>query len=167
MFKTTPDGVLLGLDFYGSSRDRNLFRGSALFLPMFVPTETVHLNYSKRISPKIGQWTTDDPNLIDRLAESIRAEAIPFLNAASTLQGVADFIQTMVIPSVNGCVNPHCQEALAYTLVKLNDVSGALAVLDQIQKALSKPTAPWELAMRARAQLIEEKLLPKPEVALA
>jgi len=35
------------------------------------------------------------------------------------------------------------------------------------QKVLSKSTIPWELALRARAQLMEEKLLLKPDVTLA
>ena len=166
LFKTTPDAVLVGLNFDGSSRDPKLFRGNALFLPMFVPTEMVHSNYSKRISPKIGQWDADDPNLIDCLTKTVRSDAIPFLNAVSTLPGMADFMRTMVVPNVQGYVNPHCQEALAYTLVKLKDVGGAMAMLHQIQKNLSKPTAPWELALKARVQVIEEKLLPNPEAAL-
>ena len=167
LFRTTPDDILLGLNFYGSSRDGRVFRVHAFFLPLFVPTEMIHFNYGKRLGSGGGKWNADEPNLIDALTTSIRNEAIPFFNAVSTLQGVVEFIRPMVVPGVGGYINPHCQEALAYTLVKLNDVSGALAMLEQIQKTLSKSTIPWELAMKARAQLIEEKLLPKPEVALA
>jgi len=167
IFKIRPGGILMGLHLGSSSRDGRIFRLNAFVLPLFVPTETIHFNYGKRIGSATGQWSADDPNLIEHLTESIRREAIPFLNTVSTLQGVAEFIRPMVVPNVNGYVNPHSQEALAYTLVQLNDVDGAMSILSQIQKSLSKSAVPWELAIRTRAQVIEEKLLPKPEAALA
>jgi hypothetical protein len=167
IFKIEPEGILLGLHFGSSSRDGRILRLNAFLLPLFVPTETIHFNYGKRIGSGTGQWNGDDPNLIDGLTESIRIEAIPFFKTVSTLQGVVEFIRPMVVPNANGYVNPHSQEALAYTLVKLNDVDGAMAMLNQIQKSLSKSAVPWELDIRTRTQLIEEKLLPKPEAALA
>ena len=167
LFKLTPEAILLGLCFDGSSRDSRLFRGNAFLLPLFVPTETIHFNYSKRITPKIGQWNADDPNLVDALTAAIRNEGIPFFDAVSTLKDAADFIRPMLVPNVSGYVNPHSQEALAYTLIKLNDVPGALAVLSQMQKTLTKSTVEWELAIAARARTVEQKLLESPATALA
>lgn len=158
LFKVTPDALLLGVIFDGSSRDRKLFRVHAFFLPLFVPTDTIRLNYSRRISLGSGQWDADDPNLIDSLTRAIRMDAIPFLNAMSTLREVADFIRPMVIPDVDGYVSPYYQEALAYVLVKLNDFRGALAMLHQLQSNLYKPTAEWEFAMLSRARVVERNL---------
>lgn len=166
LFTITSDALLEGIIFDRSSRDRNLFRVHAFFLPLFVPTKEIRLNYSKTISPKSGQWDANDLNLIESLKAAIHMEAVPFLSATSTLRLAAAFIRPMTIPDADGYVSPYCQEALAYILIRLNDIAGALEILCQLQTNLNNPTAVWEVAMITRAKLMKDKILDNYHVAL-
>ncbi len=164
VFKSPVDDVLRGL-YFESSADANCFYLSVFFMPLFVPTDAVSGTGGKRIGNALN-WRLDNPNLLADLRAAIHAEAIPFLDRVSTLAGVLDDLKA-TIERGRPRVNSHILEALAYTLIKAGDYSAALKALAEQQQLLEKATLPWVLELKARAELMEEKLLPKPEVALA
>ncbi|MGA3266092.1 MAG: hypothetical protein ABSE16_04640 [Verrucomicrobiota bacterium] len=164
VFKSPLEDFLCGLYFENTS-DANCFHLWVFFLPLFIPNDGVSFNYGKRIGNAVN-WRLDNPNLLVDLRAVIHCEAIPFLNSVSTLAGVLNFLKADVEMDRQR-VNPHTLEALACTLIKNGDYSPALEVLDELKQRFSKSTTPWVLELAARAGSVEEKLLPKPEVALA
>jgi hypothetical protein len=166
IFKSPIGDFLYAINFHGSDRNKTRFYTYVFVLPLYVPTEVIHFNYGERLMNAKSQWDADDPYLIESLIETIQKEAIPFFNKISMLQGVVEYIQPMVIPNSMGYINPHSQEALAYTLLKKNDIDDALNVLNQIQETLSASTLSWELKIKDRALLLRDKLMESPETAL-
>lgn len=67
---------LRGLSFQGSA-DAKWFYFSVFFLPLFVPTDTVHGTFGRRIG-KATNWNSDNPSLVQDLGRVIQCEAIPF-----------------------------------------------------------------------------------------
>jgi hypothetical protein len=55
-------------------------------------------------------------------------------------------------------VNPHCYEALAYTLVRAGETTAAVNVIDTLLKRVN-PTVVWENEIASRARLVRDKLL--------
>jgi hypothetical protein len=157
--------MLKGLYFDSSSHNRKGFYVEVFVLPLFVPTDMVYFNYGKRLSGAGAQWNARDPNLMNELVKSIQKDAIPFFDNVSTIQGVVEYVRPMAVPNAIGNVNLHSHEALAYTLIKANNIKDAFTVLNQIQETSSKSPAEWELEIKVRARLLQEKLLQSPEAA--
>jgi hypothetical protein len=164
VFKSPVGDFLHGL-FFENTSDANCFHFWVFFLPLFVPQEGVSFTHGDRIGNALN-WRLDNPNLLADLRAAIHGEAIPFLNNASTLAGAIDYLKAR-IESGRPRVNSHVLEALAYALIKAGDYSSALKALAEQQQLLEKATIPWVLELKARAEMMEEKLLPKPKVALA
>jgi hypothetical protein len=166
MFIPPVDDFLRGIYFENSS-GTNDFYLRVFFLPLFVPQDCVSFTHGPDRLRRNNRalWHADDPNLLENLRETIRDEAIPFLNSISTLDGVLNNLKAGV-DSDRPRVNSHILEALAYTLIKSGDYSSALTALAELKQRLDKSTTPWVVEQKARAQLIEEKLLQNPETAL-
>lgn len=165
IFTVTPQDVLLGLQFGGSSRDGRNFRLNAFFLPLYVLTDVIHFNYGKRINCIAGQWNADNPSLLGELDEAVKSEGVPFLNKVSTLPGVFDFLNAQ-IESNGERINPHTLEALACTFVKDMQYSTALRILNEQRQLLANATIHWMLDLRSRAQSMETILIEKPAMGL-
>jgi hypothetical protein len=159
-----PVGDILRGVFFFASVDANRFYLDEFFLPLFVPTDSVHGTYGKRIGNALN-WRADNPNLLEDMHKVIRNEAIPFLLNVSTLDGVLNYLKER-IESGRPRVNSHLLEALAYTFIKCGDYSFALEALAEQKQRLEGNAIPWVAAQYARTKLIEEKLLQNPEVAL-
>lgn len=156
--------ILCGLAF-GSSSDAKIFYVHKFLLPLYVPTEAVHVTFGERIRINGNEgWRSDDPNLIENLTDTIRRE-IPFFTNTSTITGALDFFKAD-IENGRPRVNSHELEALAYTFVKNGNYSSALESLADLKQRLQGDTIPWVVAQFNRAQLIEGKLLQNPEAAL-
>jgi hypothetical protein len=164
VFKTPVADVLHGL-YFERSADVSCFYVSVFFLPLFVPTDLVHGTYGKRIGNALD-WRLDNPSLLADLRVAIHVEGLPFLDSVATLAGVLHYLNA-VIERGRPRVNSHILEALAYTLIKAGDYSAALKALAEQQRLLDKATIPWVIELKARAELVQEKLLLKPKEALA
>jgi hypothetical protein len=164
VFKSPVDDFLRALYFENTS-DANYFHFHVFLMPLLVPHEHISFSYGDRIGNALN-WRLDNPNLLADLRAAIHGEAIPFLNKVSTVAGVIDYLRAD-IEIDRQRVNPHTLEALAYTLIKSGDYSFALKALEEIKQRFSKSTTSWVLELVVRAEMMEEKLLPKPEVALA
>jgi hypothetical protein len=168
MILKAPIGdILYALHFDGSDFDARAFYIEAFFMPFFAPTEFIYFTFGKRLGGEHGRWNADSPTITSELSKTVRAEAVPFFESNSTISGIVEFLRSQVIPNARGLVNPHCQEALAYTLAKMGNSAAALVVIDRMHEMLSKSSVGWELEIKARSQLMREKLLQGPEAAQA
>ena len=124
-------------------------------------------DYGDRIGNALN-WRLDNPDLLADLRAAIHGEAIPFLNNSirKPWLDLFDYLRADIDVDRER-VNPRTLEALAYTLIKSGDYSSALKTLDELNQRFSKSITPWVLELVARAKSVEQKLLPKPELALA
>ena len=159
-----PVGDILRGVFFFASVDANWFYLNEFFLPLFVPEDSVHGTYGKRIGNALN-WRADNPNLLEDMHKVMRNEAIPFLHTISTLDGVLNYLKKQ-IEIGRPRVNSHLLEALAYTFIKCGDYPSALEALAEQKQRLEGKTIPWVVAQYARTKLIEEKLLENSEAAL-
>lgn len=164
VFKSPADDFLRGL-FFENTSNANRFHLHVFFMPLLVPDDYVNLSYGKRIGDALN-WSLENPNLLTDLRAAIQREAISFLDNVSTLTGVLNYLKASV-EADRQRVNPHTLEALAYTLIKNGDYSSALKALDELNQRFNKSTTTWVLELVARAKSVEERILPKPEMALA
>jgi hypothetical protein len=73
-------------------------------------------------------------------------------------------LEPLTRPNDAGYVNPHCYEALAYTLVQAGETTAAANVIDTLLKR-ANPTVIWESEIASRSRIIRDKLTEKPEKA--
>jgi hypothetical protein len=164
LFKLPVDDFLHGLYFENTS-DAGCFHIWAFVLPLFPSCDVVSFNYGKRIGDA-HNWRLDNPNLLPDLGSAIHADGIPFLNSVSTPAGFINYLRAE-IDIDRQRVNPHTLEALAYALIKSAEYTCALDTLAELKQRFDKSTSPWVLEVKARAELVKEKLLQNPEAALA
>ncbi len=164
MFKSPVKDFLYGL-YFESSTDVESFYFSVSFLPLYVPNDSVHGTFGKRIG-RAANWNINNPKLLTDLTATVQNEALPFLDNVTTLTEIVNYLRTNV-DCDRPRVNSHVLEAYAYTLIKSGDYSSALESLVELKERLAASTIPWVMEQRNRAQLIEEKLLQNPEAALA
>ena len=164
VFQVPVEGLLRGL-YFESSVDADNFYLSVFFLPLFVPNDSVHDTFGKRIG-RDSNWRANNPNLLTDLTVAIQNEAIPFLDSVSTLIEVLNYLRKN-IDLGRPRVNSHVLEAYAYTLVESGDYASALESLGELKERLAASTIPWVMEQRNRAELVEGKILQNPEAALA
>lgn len=164
VFRSPADDFLRALYFENTS-DADCFHLWVFFLPFFPACDDVSFNFGYRIGDALN-WCLDNPNLLADLRTTISTEAIPFLNKVSTTAGIIDYFRSEINANTPR-VDPHTLEALAYTLIKTGDYSAALKTLEEFKPRFGKSTTPWVLELVARAESTKEKLLSKPETALA
>lgn len=164
MFQAPVEDFLRGL-YFESSADADRFYLSVFFMPLFVPDDSVHGTFGKRIG-RDSNWNANNPNLLADLTAAIQNEALPFLDNVATLTEVVNYLRTN-IDRGRPRVNSHVLEAYAYTLIKSGDYSSALESLAELKERLAASTIPWVMEQRNRAELVEGKLLQNPAAALA
>jgi len=161
MFIAPIARALRGFHFDPSAFSKQAFYVDMFFMPLCVPTKHVHFTFGHRV--KSG-WSADDPNLETKLTLAMQEE-VPFLAGLNTAIDVARALEPLTKTH-----NPHCHEAFAYTLLQAGEMPAALhaldtllALIDSVKRA--NPDVTWELEIAARALLIRDKLLDKPEDA--
>jgi len=164
MFKSPVGDIMYGISFE-SSQDAEWFYLWDFFLPLFVPNDSVHGTFGKRIGHDIN-WTINNPNLMADLSAAVYNEGLPFFDRISTLRGALDYLNGR-IESCGPRVNSHVLEAHAYGLIKIGDYSLARKSLTALIQMLKGDPIPWVIEQRNRALLIEQKLEQHPEFALA
>jgi hypothetical protein len=164
MFMIPLEHTLRGFHFDGSSFNKKSLYVDAFFMPLCVPTEHVHFTFGRRVRDKGGdRWNADDLNF-EAALESAMQEEVPFLARLRTAKDVSSALEPLTKPNDAGYVNPHCYEALAYTLVQAGETTAAANVIDTLLKRASSTVA-WESEIASRARLIRNKLLEGPEKA--
>jgi hypothetical protein len=156
--------TLKAFHFDGSSFDKKSFYVDIFFMPLCVPAEHIHFTFGRRVRDKASdRWNAGNPGFETTLTSAMQDD-LPFLVKLRTPSDVASALQPLTKPNEAGYVNPHCYEALAYTLLQAGKTSAASNVIDTLLKT-ANPTVIWECKIASRARLIRDKLLEKPEEA--
>ena len=163
MFLCPVGHILRGFCFDSSRFGKSAFHLQAFFMPLSVPYKHIHFTFGERIGRR--PWSIDDPNLEIALAKEAQ-ERVPFLAGLHTAKDIARALGPLTKPNASGYVNPHCLEALAYSLVRAGDTRGAFRVLAQLQQTID-PDVPWQQEVAERAAILEAKLLGNPADAEA
>jgi hypothetical protein len=163
IFKSPVGDFLYGL-YFESSADAEWFYFSVFFLPLYVPNDSVHGTFGKRIG-RAANWNINNPKLLTDLTAAVQSEALPFLDNVTTLTEIVNYLRAEV-DCDRPRVNSHVLEAYAYTLIKSCDYSAALEALAEQKQRLASSTVAWVIEQRNRALLIEHKLLEGPAAAL-
>ena len=150
--------VLRGLYFEGSSFDAQSFYLWAFFLPTFVPTKHVILNFGKRLRLPDGsdRWNATEPDLLTRLNEAAKQDALPFL---SRIQSTGDM--TAALTALTKAQDPYAQQAIAFAWALSRDIGRAEQELKQLLGLLDMKI-PWQRDMAERAEILKVKLLADP-----
>ena len=163
IFRYPIGDTLQGL-WFDRSADANCFYLSTFLLPLYVPREFFGVSHGNRIGHAVN-WRADNPNLSVDISEAVCHEAIPFLDTISTADGLLNYLK-MEVDNKKPHVNSNQLEDLAYALIMNGDYTAALEALAEQRQRLENSTIDWVVEQRNRAQLMEEKLLNSPEIAL-
>lgn len=158
--------TLKGFHFDGSNFGKTSFYVNAFFMPLYVPAKEIHFTFGRRVRDQGGdRWDMQMPHLESILENAMQEEA-KFLRELRTPQDVARALEPLTKPNNIGYVNPHCYEALAYTLAKAGDTASALNVIEILSKC-ANPSVGWEAEISSRASLIGTALREDPDAAYA
>jgi len=154
--------VLRGFCCDDSGFDPKKFTVWAFFLPLYVPRQYLSFNMGFRLKDVRGcdrWWKIDDPRLGEELLACIQQQGLPFLEAVKQPCDVVTAIQRLGIDS-----NVYNLEAMAYSLVMIDDVVAAQQALERLTKLLDT-SVPWQAEMKTRAMELARKLDIDPQEA--
>jgi hypothetical protein len=158
--------ILKALYFEHSVSDKDRFYLWVFFIPLCVPTQHVTLSLGRRIGGKDQRWDFKDPRLVEKIALSIKSDALPFLKCVQEPHEAARFAL-----SVGGAAkSPFAQQANAYLLVQAGETNEAFKSLDELLDLLNVAEefdVPWPREMVARAQRLKALLHKIPAAAVA
>ena len=149
--------VIRGIHFEGSNFDQQSFFANVFFQPLCVPCNHLHFTFGFRLRNMDGidGWSSDEPDLIEKLSEAIAAKAMPFLDDVATLKGAARAAEAMQ------STNPHVLEAAAHCRVLSGDLEAALASLRTLGLSVDLEVA-WQAEIASRANLVKELVTSDP-----
>jgi hypothetical protein len=134
------DLILRGFVFEGSDFDRSVLRVTAFLLPLYVPTDNVHMTFGNRLGGPANFWTfagVDEDVAMESIREHVRDEGMKFLDRARTPGGFADWLSRKSADSAN----PNVHEAIAYSLVLDGRTDEAHRSLAQARRRIAEAGA--------------------------
>ena len=146
--------LLRGIYFEPSAADKRSFYVTVFALPLFVPTEHIYFNLGERIGIS---WNADDTDLLPELTESLKREALPFLNSMGNLEGLTEAL-------IHNSPDARTQQAIAYGLAVKGDIEQALVALDLLILSL-EVEFPWQQNIKDQAQALRTALTENPSLA--
>jgi len=152
--------ILRGFCCDGSSFDPSIFTVTVFVLPLYVPTTHLHFNMGNRLKDERGcdkWWNIQEPDLANKLLNSIQREGLPFLDGVRQPSQMVALVERLP-----GNTNPHSLEAIAYSLAMADDYVAAETALDRLVKALDVKIG-WQAEMMERAKQLGEKLNTDPQ----
>lgn len=162
MFVVPVSHTLRGFHFDPSGFSAKKFYVNMFFMPLYVPARHLHFTFGHRVG---HMWDAEEKDLDANLRSAMQKDA-PFLRRLQTPMDVADALKPLTTPDrATGYVNPHCYEALAYSLARAGKTGAASKVIGKLLNS-ANPTVEWETEIRSRARLISELLSQDLELAL-
>lgn len=158
--------VLRGFWFDPSAFDKTSFYVTAFFLPTYVPHDVLALTLGRpvRDSKSSDRWSFSAGNTEEELVLSMAPHA-ERLRSLRTAEDVVEAFKEYTTPNEQGLVNPHCYEALAYTLIQAGRYKRALEVSEKLLERADLKI-PWQRGIVDRVQLIRTKLAADPGDAI-
>ena len=162
MFVVPLGHTLRGFHFDPSGFSAKKFYVNMFFMPLYVPARHLHFTFGHRVG---HMWDAEEEGLDANLGSAMQKDA-PFLRSLRTPIDVADALKPLTTRDrTTDYINPHCYEALAYSLVRAGKTGAALKVIGKLLNS-ANPTVEWETEIRSRARLISELLSQNLELAL-
>jgi hypothetical protein len=161
MFFSPVRHILRGFCFESSRFDKKEFYVNRFFMPLFVPHKHVHFTFGARIGQ--GGWKADEPDLETALSTEMQKE-VPYLAGLRTAEDVVSSLERLIKPNPRGYINPHCLEALAFSLLQAGELTRAANALDKILN-LVESAVPWQREIAQRAEILKSKLEANPAEA--
>jgi hypothetical protein len=118
--------------------------------PLFVPSDVIFFNLGWRLGGNARVWNTDAPQARDEIIEEIRGSAVPFLEAAESIDGLIGTLRKL-----DKAGDPIVRQALGYAYALKGDA-------DRCSRELAKLTAgldtsiPWVQRMSEQAKGLVE-----------
>lgn len=140
-----------------SGFDRTEFTVWAFVVPLYVPTETLHLTFGFRLADERGcgiWWNISDPEVREKLLAKIREQGLPYLMPINTPR---DFIIALERRGMYDSYNPHVREAIAYSYILDGDARAADDALETWPEKLNT-SIQWQQEILERVRLIRAKL---------
>jgi len=160
LYASPLNHVLRAFHFDSSAFDKETFYVTVFYLPLYVPSSHIHLGFGERLRSSKGQaWNLSDPRLGEELLACIQQQGLPFLEAVKQPCDVVTAIQRLGIDS-----NVYNLEAMAYSLVMIDNVVAAQQALERLTKLLDT-SVPWQAEMKTRAMELARKLDIDPQEA--
>jgi hypothetical protein len=162
----TPVGhVLQALFIESRSADDGTGFVWRFILPLYVPTRHVHFTIGgERLSGPDGQvWDFNRGETVALLKRVVVGVALPYFETTATEGGLREELFQI---AARASSNPHCLEALAYTLIRQNEHSRAVEIIERL-RTTQEAGRPWEREIAERAALIGLLLARSPSEAYA
>lgn len=157
MISIPMGSTLRGFHFEPSSFNKNTFYVDMFFMPLYVPAKHVHFTFGHRVRRPNSDWNSEQNDLEEVLKSEMKKE-MPFLLQLEDRKELVRALRGKVTPDKKGYVNPHCYEALSYTLILLSELHEAAHLLDTLLEDVNAKVL-WEEEIAVRARLIRAKLL--------
>lgn len=166
LFVETPIGDMLnGFAFDDSSYDTNWVRVYALILPLYVPTQFLHLGFSLVIGGPNKTWDFQTEGIEQTLTQTMQNEGLLYLSRFDTpIKLAKDLAECKKAPE-----NLHVMEAVAYSLAVSEKWLEADEALARFLRRLERVEEHNEstIDMKQRAELLHTLIMDNPEQALA
>jgi hypothetical protein len=152
-------GMLRAIHFDPSAFSKEDFYVQTITMPLCVPADHLSLMFGDRLrhprSP-LG-WASTLPDLIEMLLDSIKSQALPFLDS---IQSANDF----AIMARKSWDNPHAPKQVAFVLARDGQYERAIRIIDHLLPTLHLDVS-WEQAMFDQVSALRHLLATDPDEA--
>lgn len=151
------NGILRAIHFDPSAFSKDDFYLATCVMPLCVPADTLSLLFGTRLNSTRtpGGWSRRDrPDLIEDLIETIRSQALPFLEGIQSLHDVARLARQY-------WRNPHAPKEAAFALARAEDYGPAISIIDELLPRLDCAIS-WERSIFDEASVLRHLLLNDP-----
>ncbi len=161
MLAASNDAVLRGICFEGSSFDAGSFYVWSFGMQLYVPADGINFNLGVRLRMESGaeRWHQAEDQLIVKLSNAVRIQAVPMLRQLETAAGVVEL--TRAAASV-ASGNPHLHRELAFALAKAGENEAALGELEVLSRRLDRQV-PWQNEIARSSEALHQCLIADPE----
>ena len=160
VFAIPVDHILRAFLAEPSGFDADGFYLWAFAIPLYIPTDHISFSFGDRIyHDGLQWWNRNDPNLNEKLLQSIQADGLSLLEATSSPQKMIDFVVARFVSE-----NPYHRQALAYSLAAAEDYVRSREELNALIEMLD-PDVDWQVEMKLRAMRLRDAIDTDPRVA--
>jgi hypothetical protein len=142
LFVAPIGSILRGFCFESSSYSATSFRVYAFVQPMYIPLDLVTIGLGFEVSPGPRNWQADEPNLAERLRETMLEQAMPFLRCVGSPADVPHAVEWLRTERrAGGSLGP---EAAAYSYAYAGDAAKAREALTALVESCTTAIKGWE-----------------------
>lgn len=156
LLERTIGRLLRALHFDTTGLDKDGFNVDVFVMPLCVPKEYLTFTFGKRVHDPHSVWSMKMPDLVPRLSQAIREQALPYLAQCASLLDFADL--------VGDSRNPHGPKNSAFALARVGEHERAIATIDALLPRLNLDVA-WEQGIADETTALRHMLVTDPSEA--